>query len=961
MNRQELVEGVALCLATLAYALDIENSVGMYSRNVILEDILLPVFRILFSAKDLDNANSEMPNVECIDLYSPSLRLGIQVTTESRQDKVEATLLSLKDSSWKDRLDRLVFQVLTPKSCRRTQATIEAWQLAAPKNIAFDPKSDVLEGVPSLMKLIRLLDDGDLIEVYGILNASILGNRQTDVFRNCLCQATQQLEYEKLSLKYIPEIFVETPRLKEDLRIFCHPSLFFGRICDQLNRYRIGASLSRMEPFGYQVKFPPDLDMPVSEGSLPQTIEKAELYQSLLMELKACCDRIVDHGGDHNAVALDDETKRSYYNDNGHIVRESAYFLSSDISDIVDKLSLIRSRVLLLTSKAGQGKTMFICDFVENFLLGHAIPCFFFSGRLVSTLSGKSLCDSIKSYLGLDSSLSDSNLLELLNKVGESSDKPFVIVIDAINEHFSTSRFSQELHKFVSDCLPFTNIRFIFTCRSEFFSERFSSLVSAPLNSVLIHRDKLGLRLYPNDYDELIENHFSFFNIPSDIVANEVLRSFEEDKILLRIFCEAYQGLALRKTKTRITSLYRLEVFALYFKKKVSATAEYRSKATNEPFPACERKVLKSLKQLMCYMVGKQVYAEIPYDAIDPSLHDILDYLVGEEILLRKDLARNIPFDRLEDTLSFTFDELRDYLLATYIASDVFPKDTPLFDCLLASEKSTMKPYLEGVKRFLFHISRSSKQEDLRNYTTLRNTFESCFIPEIFNTNSDNVTIDDVNAVQDLLSHYESANHNEKDGNNEYYSKAYMIVKYLMARVRSEYYPRLNLRFLLDISLTGNGKLRKLIRRQFEPYFDSGYNLKSYCTAIEKAVVDLLNEDVPDHEHATTLSYWLLVLLPLKDANSNKSFAELALSNIVSQHPQFGYYVLDKALEHNISEIKIQVWRIINTVFPGFPFFFEFCRYSERDLSDSDIGSNYEVKRYLDMAQEIKNENSNNI
>ncbi|MGB6945371.1 MAG: SMEK domain-containing protein, partial [Bryobacteraceae bacterium] len=72
MNRQQALDEIAKSLGVLAHQVQQENLSGMYSKNRLIEDVFLPLFRILFSSPDLKNINTTGSNTAHLDLANSS-------------------------------------------------------------------------------------------------------------------------------------------------------------------------------------------------------------------------------------------------------------------------------------------------------------------------------------------------------------------------------------------------------------------------------------------------------------------------------------------------------------------------------------------------------------------------------------------------------------------------------------------------------------------------------------------------------------------------------------------------------------------------------------------------------------------------------------------------------------------------------------------------------------------------
>src|SRR5258708_9012187 len=82
-------------------------------------------------------------------------------------------------------------------------------------------------------------------------------------------------------------------------------------------------------------------------------------------------------------------------------------------------------------------------------------------------------------FEGKTSSFADA--ARLLSQYASRVNKPFVLIIDGINEHHRISEFAEQLEQFIQVLLdhPYLNVHL--TCRSEFFNQRIGILTTAAL------------------------------------------------------------------------------------------------------------------------------------------------------------------------------------------------------------------------------------------------------------------------------------------------------------------------------------------------------------------------------------------------------------------------------------------------------------------------------------------------
>jgi hypothetical protein len=228
MNNQEMLEEIGRGLALLALQTAAENLAGLYSKNRLAEDLILPVFRLILDAPDLRNANADQINSAHVDLVSDHRRLAVQVTTERTAAKVTSTLTGFLEDQLDKKYQRLVFFLLTPNLPNFQKPTKDGWVPLCKDRLDFDSSRDII-GPLNLLPLIQALPQAQLEEVYKFIAKSVIGKDFVDVEPQLENFSRRALAYEMNSGKYIPNVFVETRDTKQLARLFCHPVLFLKR------------------------------------------------------------------------------------------------------------------------------------------------------------------------------------------------------------------------------------------------------------------------------------------------------------------------------------------------------------------------------------------------------------------------------------------------------------------------------------------------------------------------------------------------------------------------------------------------------------------------------------------------------------------------------------------------------------------------------------------------------------
>ena len=219
--------------------------------------------------------------------------------------------------------------------------------------------------------------------------------------------------------KYIPEIFVEESMYKENLRYFALPILFINKAIQDLKQLDFNNINKYLKKEKKQL---------ISFSGYPEKVSPANFDDSistLTNYLKKCIADIEELDTKRDGV---DSIEERY---------TQGYFINSsikwDLKDILSQMEYLDYRAMLLTRNAGQGKTNFVCDFTENFLLKKNVCSLFFNAA--------DFCDTpvniLKKYITVDGKYSEKYAVEILNQWWINAKIPIVIVIDGLNENIS--------------------------------------------------------------------------------------------------------------------------------------------------------------------------------------------------------------------------------------------------------------------------------------------------------------------------------------------------------------------------------------------------------------------------------------------------------------------------------------------------------------------------------------------
>jgi hypothetical protein len=904
MNQARALEDIGKGLAMLTYQVSQENLSGQFSKNRIVEDLLLPIFRRLFSAPNLRNLNTSTQNHPTLDLGDETSRIGIQVTTESTSAKVTKTLRGFFDGKLHKQYNRMIVFLLIANRPRFTAPTKAQWKTMCKRKLSFDPDKDIV-ALPQLLSLIQTLPFQDISEIRDIVAKSIVGEEYVDVLGLSQKTSRDHVEYEKRTGRYIPGVFVETRETKQLARCFCHPVLFFQRSTESTKLL----NLLRWNRFLDRAGLPP-LPVPTFSsisyektlcGVYQASIGAAESLESLLTAIK-------EYKSDEHRAMLASSVpspKRAFFEMNAHALRNELQTLPYFVNDILDELKLPKKRIFMLTGRAGQGKTNLLCDLVENFLFKHEIPCAFVSARELGLKQNADLGKTICEHLFGSKITTIKDAWELLSREAVRLGKPFVLVIDGLNEHRNIQLFAQQLEIVVDAMLQYPGLRCLFSCRSEFFEDRFSNFVKGHLNSEMFLCNATEGRLEDAERDELVTLYFAHFQIDEGRVAEEVRKELTRDMLLLRFFCETYGGRDKDSNYVQpdIRHFYRDELFERYLNQKLNTADLFLQTITTAVSPISTVQSLQRVLELCAErMISTWEFSNVPMSAIPGELHAALYSLLDEELIIRKDAVRDQAIGVSSDALNFTFDEFRDYMLAQYLLHRVFPIDRSRFALLLNKSDAERSQPTEGLKKFLFYASRKTKNDVFYHFYQGLPWYADVYDTEVFNLDGR------------ILGDGDRVRIRERLAKNDY--RAAAISQRLSFRWSGSYWQVLNLSLLLEfMSSAATEVYRRLIVENFGAHRHMAEDSLAveFC-AFSSKIASRKDFDQRFDEFRPIVEF-LILLLPVESTSLLNSPAYDVLLKFLRRSAAHVTELLLESLNYGFDDHKPFVWRLLYEAF----------------------------------------------
>jgi hypothetical protein len=905
MTIAEALEKISRAIGVLTYQIQAENLAGQFSKNRVLEDLLLPVFRIVFSAPHLRNANQEAANFPYIDLADDSSRFAMQVTTERTAAKIGETLGKFLEHGYEKKYERLVVFVLANERPKYTGPTKSEWKKTTAGKLDFDPARDVVSTL-ELYNLIQGLSHSAIFEIERIVARSIVGEEFIDVQDYLKGQAERQLEVEVRSGKYIPDVFVETRSTKDLARNFSHPTLFFKRTLESLGRIDIPhvnrvasdagvPGIPLLNLGGYSSVATID-DAKVAAAHVIEAVTQArEAVKRYTREDKAEHERVVPASN-----------RAHIYQEMKYKLEMMTYGLRYGTEQYLEELVATRARVLLLTDRAGQGKTNFVCDFIENFLWKHNIPCAYLTGRRISAVQGVDLGDVVQRLIFEGKTTSFAHAAELLSEHAKRSGKPFVLVIDGLNEHHRIAEFSSQLEHFIETFLRYPQLRMLLTCRSEFFDSRFGHIFKGVIaEHTLLVSGKPWKR--EKDSDELIGRYFDFFGVDVRRVGYRAIQEVRKNVLMLRFFCEAYgrRGKPEAYRQPLVRHLYREEIFRIYIAEKLSSAGIFLQRTSGKLYPTDPKADLKKVLQVIAkQMLDTWSFADVPLSVIPNDLRDALYALLDEDLILRRDIpAPESVFSVDTENINFTFDEFRDYLLAEYLLHGVYRTDASSFERYIAQADPQPHQSAEGIRRFLFYASRRPENEEFWKKYRTQPWYTGLYDEEIFNIDARFLRSEDRERALEAFA--------QNDGRARSFSRKLAI------RWQPEYAP-------LDLSLLIFFVTSSADDQQYDNLIIQALGTRSYNerNSLNDSFLEFFRKNVIPKFGANQVLFKPLLqlavlLLPVGSDVYLNSPAGAALREFLRVHPEHATAALSDSIGWAPSLHLPHVWRLLAVVAGG--------------------------------------------
>lgn len=612
----------------------------------------------------------------------------------------------------------------------------------------------------------------------------------------CLIQVNNQIQRQKNNKKYIPDVFMEVDEIKEKIRYFVDPVLFWHKTVEDILRTDFSFLNENLKVLGLK----PFLLNPPKGLLKDINVDEVNIKcEKLLSFMNTKLTQIEEFSVKNIREKI--SADKLHYFDSHTYEFGNLWKYKNKIERLIEYTQMLKARVVILTSGAGKGKTNFVCDFAENFINKKSFLSLFFLAKEFDNVTlnniPKNILDRI--FCGSFQGTFD-DFLKQVQQICKKDNSTFTIIIDGLNENMNIPVFSKKLEDFIEYLLKYDCIRILVTCRTEYFKQRFSNFKTSSFLSSTIFIDQLHNRMAKQKKDRLFDAYFNFFRIsPANIYA-DAYEKLVDDPLLLRIFCETYGNPISSKKLTILPNTYDIyndSLFQKYIEKKLLDIAE---KTNTQQRGAIKRiNFVDVLKNVALNMIEKEIFLNIPLqDIVTSKNENEVFQFVDEEIILHRTLVTNDALDTKNEVLNFTFDEFRDYLLAYCLVKEIYPKDKKGFEEKIDKFVNPKLPISEGLSRYLFYFAKKIADKTLLTILESKKWFQDVFLIGIFSIDDRYVTKQDIELIIEKF---------KEDTNN-----SLLIIRSLFVRFDTEIFKNLNIDTLLGIlKILNQSEYEKLV------------------------------------------------------------------------------------------------------------------------------------------------------
>lgn len=704
-------------------------------------------------------------------------------------------------------------------------------------------------------------------------NESVKDNKYLENLREeTISFCSEHIEKNKTSAKYIPDIYVEESDYKDNLRYFTEPLLFIHKVIEELKSFDFKDINSRLAARNQNL---------INFQGYPDVIEITSL-RGVISQLKKDVDYAL------SAIKYLEEDKREQgisteevYISGGY----TYYFVKWDLQDIYEQLHYFTYQMILLTRDAGQGKTNFLCDFTENYLLKKGIitlyyNAFEFCERPIETILRDLTCNG---------KYAQQYVKNVLMERWNSFLQPIMIIIDGLNENTTLNNFGNYMEESMKELLKIPFIKVIMTSRNELLNERFGGLTCDVLGNSFCLLNMLDRSV--KFEERIFKGYLSYFDVDivEDSLWDKTKNLLVSDTLLLRFFCQVNKG----KRRVYVYDIYMYALFEKYYQEK-------KNEIIKSGIPGGDTLFQRLIDQVCEYMVANKAFNKIPKSVVNSTELQILDKLLETDVIFKEDseMQRGL-LNEITQVLSFTFDEFRDYCITRYLLSlnDIEDRFPSLWEEMSVEEWSI----LEGVQKYMFFLART-KYKKLLSLIKGASNYEYMYWNNVWSLEESDLFSEDIELWKEQF--------------EQETRQRSQIASYLLGRHDRSYFKKVSIDLLYDIlettsyTLSKYDKLTKLLFARIERNKYKQEIRPAGCVYPCNKIVQRIQSGLEQKDH--TINYYDLLKLTVYSFEMiPNQIAEVWIQAYVAEHDMVMFLLGEFASKKNSPIIEQTILEII--------------------------------------------------
>ena len=513
--------------------------------------------------------------------------------------------------------------------------------------------------------------------------------------------------------KYLRNVFIEDMYLKEYLRYFVNPFFFYTKFYKETAKlyfdyYTQKSELNSWPNFVFSMQ-----DFPSDARELD------------FLQLQTEMNKISSYLEQKKNELLNGYTRGDY--------------AKRKIERKIESIRYFTSNVLMLTAKAGQGKTNLLCDLVDHILIPSCIPFTYINGY---EIDAHNVGSSLARMIYPEQEYSIGELLTYIERFCVQQKKCFLIIIDGLNENADSTLLCSNLQTILSVLLQKEFVRVIMTCRTEYYNLHYSQLLSLFPRSIEIKC--VYHQLQDNQRNVLIENYCNHFNLQVRL-EEYIKKQFGENLLLLRIFCEAYQNNRLGYVR----HLQKEKFFTCYYMKMQE---NLFSQFSQEGLMIRASDINFFIVTIVQLMVDKDSFVNVRMNdflrVLNVEQKNIFQRFIDSNIIIKREIGNRLLNG---DVINFTFDEFRDFMIAHYLIDVVMEDSYDRFVMLVHKFTDSKHTLSEGVSCFLYLYAKESSNHNVMNLISTMSWYKNIFKNYIWDISEEKIDCQDVVYMKECL------------------------------------------------------------------------------------------------------------------------------------------------------------------------------------------------------------------